>query len=61
MASTKSYTKVRVTHTCPKCRADLDRISRTSFDKVIAMLLPVRRYKCMNCLWEGLRVYQSYN
>jgi hypothetical protein len=59
MASADPQTKVRVAITCPKCKRHLERTNRTAIDKLIGIVIPVRRYKCMGCFWEGLRVYHS--
>lgn len=42
---------------CPQCnQATLRRIHRKQADRLLNYLfLPVRRYKCQNCRWEGRR------
>ena len=42
---------------CPKCGADLDRIRRTSIDRLVSVFYEVHRYKCHSsrCDWSGLR------
>ncbi|HXH17840.1 MAG TPA: hypothetical protein VNJ07_02065, partial [Chitinophagales bacterium] len=44
---------------CPSCSGKLSRKPRTLFDKLLVVLtlniLPLRRYKCIHCGWEGLR------
>ena len=56
MASSKAESKLRVEYTCPKCKRDLERINRTVIDKVIGIVVPIRRYKCYGCFWEGIRI-----
>ena len=61
MAQTKVQPKVKVEYTCPKCKRDLERINRTTIDKIIGVIIPIRRYKCMGCFWEGVKIYYSNN
>lgn len=44
---------------CPKCSHPLSRIRRRRFQKIISLLLPLRRYYCHNCHWKGVRI-KSY-
>jgi hypothetical protein len=46
---------------CPHCGSGLHRIHRRSRDRLINLIVPVRRYQCQNrdCHWKGLRVYQG--
>jgi len=48
---------------CPNCEAhDLQRISRETSDYVLDLLgVPVRRYKCRQCGWEGRRIYRRHH
>ena len=39
---------------CPYCRGDLVRIHRCPVDRALSLLVPVRRFRCRNCVWEGL-------
>jgi hypothetical protein len=43
---------------CPRCRGHIERIHRTSQDRILVFLLrrPFHRYQCMNraCGWSGL-------
>jgi predicted RNA-binding Zn-ribbon protein involved in translation (DUF1610 family) len=39
---------------CPECGHSLHRTKRSSAD-VLTWLLPLRRYRCRNCGWTGLR------
>lgn len=61
MAEAKPQTRVKVQYTCPKCKRDLERINRTTIDKIIGIIVPIRRYKCMGCFWEGIRIHHSEN
>ena len=40
---------------CPQCKSRAFRISRRFIDRVISLILPVRRYQCESreCRWEG--------
>jgi len=44
---------------CPKCEGKLIRKKRNAGDYIIITftfgLLPFKRYKCLQCGWEGLR------
>lgn len=48
---------------CPNCEEhDLRRISRETSDYVLDLLgVPVRRYKCNQCGWEGRRIYRRHH
>ena len=44
---------------CPRCGGPLERIRRRWVDRLLSLLIPVRRYHCysMGCNWTGrLRV-----
>ena len=45
------------THLCPRCGSNLHRVHRRSLDRVLNLLVPVRRYQCdgKQCRWQGLR------
>lgn len=58
-AAGRKSARSKVAITCPRCKRDVQRINRTALDKVIGVLVPVRRYKCYGCFWEGLRVHHS--
>ena len=51
---TPSLTTIR----CPQCDADIHRVHRHALDRLIDIIVPVRRYRCGNsdCQWDGLRV-----
>lgn len=42
-------------HKCPKCSAEIYRVPRRLFDRVLSVLVPMHRYKCSlpYCDWEG--------
>lgn len=41
---------------CPKCGNEMDRVNRTSIDKLPTVfsfgVVKVKRYLCVGCLWE---------
>ena len=43
---------------CPKCHGGIHRTHRRGFDRMVSLLVPVRRYRCTNaqCRWRGLRI-----
>jgi hypothetical protein len=45
------------TRLCPRCGSELHRIHRRSLDRILDLLVPVRRYQCddKECRWKGLR------
>jgi hypothetical protein len=47
-----------VTLTCPRCGGRIHRTHRHASDRLISLVVPVRRYRCMSkdCRWHGLRV-----
>jgi DNA-directed RNA polymerase subunit RPC12/RpoP len=39
---------------CPRCSGkSLTRMHRTRFDRMISLLVPVKRYECEACSWQG--------
>ncbi len=48
---------------CPNCEAnDLQRTSRETSDYVVDLLgVPVRRFKCKQCGWNGRRIYHRHH
>jgi hypothetical protein len=40
---------------CPRCLGVLNRVPRRTLDRLISLLVPVRRYRCcmLACAWEG--------
>ena len=49
---------------CPECKNPLERIKRQSIDLLVnyltLQLFPFKRYKCLECAWEGLRWDKPY-
>jgi hypothetical protein len=41
---------------CPTCYGEVWRINKTTTDKLVNVLIPIGRYKCMGCLWEGVLI-----
>jgi hypothetical protein len=46
---------------CPQCGSDLARIPRRQRDRLLNLVIPIRRYQCTNrdCRWRGRRIYRS--
>jgi len=44
----------RVLCRCPKCGGDLLRVRRFAVDRLLSLFVPVRRFRCVECVWEGL-------
>ncbi|ERN42935.1 hypothetical protein KR51_00002390 [Rubidibacter lacunae KORDI 51-2] len=44
---------------CPKCEGSIYKKHRHWEDRLINLVVPVRRYACKHCSWEGQRVYDS--
>lgn len=46
---------------CPICGGPLHRIHRRRADRVLSLLIPVKRFQCKNhqCGWSGLRISPS--
>lgn len=40
---------------CPRCKGPIYRTHRRLVDRVISVIVPVRRYRCFSvrCQWEG--------
>jgi len=51
VTSPASYILVR---RCPNCGADLLRVRRCPIDRLVSLIVPVRRFRCAECAWEGL-------
>jgi surface antigen len=43
---------------CPRCGAGIHRAHRGFRDRLMCLIVPVRRYRCSNqeCRWDGIRV-----
>lgn len=46
---------------CPRCDSSgLQRIRRRWYDRLLGLAgIPVRRYRCTECKWRGLRIHKS--
>lgn len=46
----------RLTRACPHCGRATERVARDLTDRVLSLLMPVKRYRCeeATCGWEGL-------
>ena len=46
------------TEVCPRCGGHISRVRRHLTDRLINLIIPVRRYRCREkgCGWSGLRV-----
>ena len=40
---------------CPRCLSGVNRVPRGALDRLISLVVPVRRYRCraLACAWEG--------
>jgi hypothetical protein len=49
------------TLSCPRCEGGLHRVHRHRRDRLVSLIVPVRRYRCSNpeCRWCGIRVVSS--
>jgi hypothetical protein len=61
MSTTASAPKAKSSYQCPRCGRELERTSRNTIDKIINTVIPIRRYKCYGCFWEGIRLYRGTN
>ncbi|MCX7192532.1 MAG: hypothetical protein NTY60_02740 [Proteobacteria bacterium] len=54
-ANSNSILPVSVAHrTCPNCKSTyLDRVQRRVIDRVVGIVVPLKRYHCGSCGWEG--------
>ncbi len=41
---------------CPRCGQPVRRTHRRFLDRVASLVVPLRRFKCRNCGWNGLRI-----
>lgn len=42
-----------VFYMCPQCASYARRIRRRFLDRMISLVIPVSRYKCQCCHWQG--------
>lgn len=38
---------------CPLCNGHVTRIHRRLIDRIVSLVLPVQRYQCHDCQWQG--------
>ena len=50
---------------CPNCQEPLERIKRVKIDRIINyitfQIFDFKKYKCLNCAWEGRRWERSFS
>ncbi|MDR9402852.1 MAG: hypothetical protein RI580_05370 [Halothece sp. Uz-M2-17] len=46
-------------HNCPVCDHRLHQRHRKSHQRFFSYVIPVRRYHCNHCGWEGIRVHKQ--
>ncbi|AFZ42387.1 hypothetical protein PCC7418_0145 [Halothece sp. PCC 7418] len=46
-------------HDCPICDHKVHQRHRTSYQRLLSYIIPVRRYHCTHCGWEGIRVHKE--
>ena len=48
--------RLTATRSCPQCGGPAARVSRKLTDRMLSVVMPVKRYRCfdLNCNWEGL-------
>jgi len=49
-------TQMRKPSVCPKCGAAVHRAHRRPIERVVSLVVPLRRYSCHHCGWSGVRV-----
>jgi hypothetical protein len=42
---------------CPSCGSTLEKRHRRLWGRIVSLIVPVRRYRCRSCEWNGWRVY----
>ena len=43
-------------YVCPRCGQAVRRTHRRFLDRVASLVVPLRRFKCRNCGWNGVRI-----
>jgi len=43
---------------CPVCQSRIHKRHRKKYQRFLSYMIPIRRYYCSNCGWDGLRVYK---
>jgi len=46
---------------CPVCQSRIHKRHRKKYQYFLSYIVPIRRYCCSNCGWDGLRVYNPSN
>jgi len=46
---------------CPVCQSRIHKRHRKKYQHFLSYIVPIRRYFCSNCGWDGLRVYHPKN
>lgn len=46
---------------CPKCKSNeaIIRLKRTFWQRLISVAIPIRRYECYYCGWQGVLAKQK--
>lgn len=44
---------------CPVCSSPINQRHRRLQHRILSIVVPVRRYSCLNCGWKGLKIYQK--
>lgn len=47
--------------TCPVCQSKLYKRHRKKYQHFLSYLVPIRRYHCNDCGWDGVRIYKPRN
>jgi len=58
------YHLIRLAHqnqVCPVCQSRIHKRHRKKYQRFLSYIVPIRRYYCSNCSWDGLRVYKPSN
>lgn len=43
--------------TCPKCGGAVHRAHRRPWERIVSLVIPLRRYSCHHCGWSGVHPY----
>lgn len=46
---------------CPVCQSRIHKRHRKQYQRFLSYIVPIRRYSCSNCGWDGLRVSNPSN
>lgn len=55
LANHLSPSEAHANDACPRCGGAIDRITRSDLDRLLSLVVPLRRYRCRSsaCAWEG--------